>query len=171
MGYVVTSTGTPLPEDAVRRLVEVADACRGQSQVFVVFKNTSPYEAVSVHTTEPAAQQAVGTNAGLSYFGPVVPGDASAGFYGVRKVTGTTFHPLEHPVSTVVLLDEDNNEIERFPVCREGQLTNPQVELEALMFTSSSIDKYAIPYLSKVLGVEFAVARRREWLPPSDESI
>jgi hypothetical protein len=161
MGYVVS---TPLPEDAIRRLVEVADACRGQPQVFVVFRNTSPYAAVSVHTTEPPAQQAVAADATLSYFGPVVPGAASAGFYGVRKVTGTTFHPLEHPVSTVVLLDVDNHEVGRFPVSREGQLTNPQEELEALMFTSSSIDKYAIPYLSRVLGVEFAVAQRRKWL-------
>ena len=47
---------------------------------------------------------------------------------------------------------------------REGQLTDPQGELEALMFTASSVDKYAIPYLSRVLGVEYAAAQRKEWL-------
>jgi hypothetical protein len=165
MGFVVTdATGNPLPEDAIRRLVEVIDAYRGQPQVFVVFKKAFPYQAVSVHTTEPPAQQAVAADASLSYFGPVVPGAASPGFYGVRKVTGTTFYPLQDAVATVVLLDAKNHEVERFRVSREGQLTDPQGELEALMFTASSVDKYAIPYLSRVLGVEYAAAQRREWL-------
>jgi hypothetical protein len=165
MGFVVTdATGNQLPEDAIRRLVEVIDAYRGQPQVFVVFKKAFPYQAVSVHTTEPPAQQAVAADASLSYFGPVVPGAASGGFYGVRKVTGTTFYPLERPVATVVLLDDADQVVGRFPVSREGQLTNPQEDLEALMFTSSSVDKYAIPYLSRVLGAEYAAARRREWL-------
>ncbi len=110
------------------------------------------------------AKAAAAAGPGLSYFGPVVPGAASSGFYGVRKVTGTTFHPLPRAVSTVVLLDANNEVVERFPVSREGQLTKPQEELEALMFTSSSVDKYAIPYLSRVLGAEFAAAQRRKWL-------
>jgi len=92
------------------------------------------------------------------------PGAAPTGFYGVLKVAGTTFEPLRHPVSTVVLLDAKNREVERLPVSRDGQLTNPQVDIEALLFTASSVDKYAIPYLSRVLGAEFAAAQRRKWI-------
>jgi len=165
MGFVIASSeGGPLPEEAMRRLVEVVDACRGQPQVFVVFRNAFPYQAVSVYTTEGDAQAAVETEAGLSYFGPVAPGAAPTGFYGVLKVAGTTFEPLRHPVSTVVLLDAKNREVERLPVSRDGQLTNPQVDIEALLFTASSVDKYAIPYLSRVLGAEFAAAQRRKWI-------
>jgi hypothetical protein len=165
MGFVIESSeGGPLPQAALRRLVEVVDACRGQKQVFVVFRNTSPYQAISVHTTEADAKKGVKAEKNLSYFGPVVPKAAPSGFYGVRKVAGTTFTPLERPAETVVLLDADEEEVARFPVGVEGRLTDPQSDVEALFFTASSVDKYAIPYLTRVFDAEFAAEQRRKWL-------
>ena len=165
MGFVIqSSTGKVLPEDAMRRLVEVVDACRGQQEVWVVFQDSFPYAAVSVHTTEVGAQQAAGTAAGLDYFGPVTPEGAPLQSNGVRKTTGTTFEPLERPVSRVVLYDTDNKEFADFRVNVLGRLTNPTTEIEALFFTPSSIDKYAIPYVARVYGLKYAYERRRGWI-------
>src|SRR4051812_22926452 len=166
MGFNVTSsTGQPLSEEALRRLIEVADGCRGQSQVWIVFKTAFPYQADSVHSTEPPASAAAQAGAGLDYFGPLVPGGAApANFYGVRKVTGTTFYPLDGPVATVLLLDNTGTQVARLTVTPPGKLPDVQNDIEALMFTPSSIDKYAIPYLSKVLGVAFAAEQRAQWL-------
>jgi hypothetical protein len=166
MGFNVNSSdGQPLSEEALRRLIEVADGCRGQPEVWIVFKTAFPYQADSVHSTEPPARAAAQAGAGLSYFGPLVPGAAApAGFYGVRKVTGTTFYPLPRPVATVVLLDSREEQVARLNVTPPGELPDVQNDIEALMFTPSSIDKYAIPYLSKVLGVKFAAEQRAQWL-------
>jgi len=166
MGFNVTSsTGQPLSEEALRRLIEVADGCRGQSQVWIVFKTAFPYQADSVHSTEPPASAAAQAGPGLDYFGPLVPGGAApANFFGLRKVTGTTFYPLDGPVAAVVLLDNTGTEVARLTVTPPGELPKVQSDIEALMFTPSSIDKYAIPYLSKVLGVKFAAEQRARWL-------
>jgi hypothetical protein len=168
MGFVIdSSTAGPLPQGAMRRLVEVVDACRGQPQVFVVFRDSFPYQAVSVHTTDSAARKAAKAESGLSYFGPVAPSAAPSEFYGILKTTGTTFIALPKSVATVVLLDADDGEVARFPVTLEG-LTNPQADTEALFLTPSSVDKYAIPYVSRVYGTEYAAAQRREWIKDKD---
>jgi hypothetical protein len=64
----------------------------------------------------------------------------------------------------VVLFDSKNEKVEEFNVNLEGQLTDPQNDIEALLFTQSSVDKYAIPYVTRVYGVEYAAKRRREWI-------
>ncbi len=165
MGFSIKSSdGKPLSEEALRRLIEVADGCQGQPQVWIVFKTAFPYQAVSVHSTEPPAKAAAQAASDLSYFGPLVPGAAPTGFFGLRKVTGTTFYPLARQVATVVLLDNKGKEVARLRVTPPGELPDVQNDIEALMFTPSSIDKYAIPYLSKVLGVAFAAEQRAQWL-------
>jgi hypothetical protein len=164
MGYVIQSSGGPLSEDAMRRLVEVVDGCRGaKGVVFVVFRDEFPYEAISLHDTEEAAEEAAEANAGLSYFGPVVPSDPPT-FIAIKKTTGTTFIPLARAVSRVVLFDTNNEMLQEFNLNPEGGLTDPQNDIEALFFTPSSVDKYAIPYVTRVYGVEYAAARRREWI-------
>jgi hypothetical protein len=165
MEFVIKSSARDLlPQQAMRRLVEVVDACRGQPQVFVVFRDSFPYQAVSLHPTDPAARTAANAEPGLGYFGPVAPTAAPSGFCSIRKTTGTTFIPLPKPVTTVVLLDADDGEVARYPANLEGGLTNPQVDTEALFLTPSSVDKYAIPYVSRVYGAEYAAAQRRKWI-------
>ncbi len=164
MGFVIkSSTGKALPEDAMRRLVEVVAGCRGvDGVVFVVFRDEFPYEAISLHQEEEAAKKAA-SKAGLSYFGPVEPSDPPE-FTAIKKTTGTTFIPLARPVSRVVVFDTNNDELEEFHFNPNGGLTNPQKDIEALFFTPSSVDKYAIPYVTRVYGVEYAAARRKEWI-------
>ena len=165
MGFVIQSSAGPLPADAMRRLVEVVDGCRGvKGVVFVVFRNEFPYEAISLHPDEKAAKNAAASEEGLSYFGPVEPSDPPPDFVAIKKTTGTTFKPVERPVSRVVLFDAKNEKIDEFNVNLEGRLTNPQKDIEALLFTQSSVDKYAIPYVTRVYGVEYAAARRKEWI-------
>jgi hypothetical protein len=165
MGFVIdSSAGGPLSQQAMRRLVEVVDACRGEPRIFVVFKDSFPYQAVSVHKTEDAAKKAAKAESKRSYLGPVAPKDAPKGFYGLLKVPGTTFEPLKKRVATVVLLDADNAEVDRLRVTPEGELPNVQEDIEALLFTPSSVDKYAIPYLTRVFDAEFAAQQRRKWL-------
>jgi hypothetical protein len=131
--------------------------------VFVVFRDEYPYEAISLHNEEKAAKGAASKEAGLSYFGPVEPSDPPE-FIAIKKTTGTTFIPLARPVSRVVVFDTNNEELEEFHFNPNGGLTNPQTDIEALFFTPSSVDKYAIPYVTRVYGVDFAAARRKEWI-------
>jgi hypothetical protein len=159
-----SSAGGGLPLQAMRRLVEVIDSCRGQPQVFVVFRDSSPYQPVSVHLTKGAAQLAAGAEAGLTYFGPVAPPPAPPSFSVILKTAGTGFAQLHHPVSTVVLLGAHDVELVRFPVPPVGSLPNPFTDIEALFLTPSSIDRYAIPYVTRVYGVEYAAEHRKEWI-------
>ena len=165
MGFDIEShRGNLLSQQAMRRLVEVVDGYRGQAQVFVVFRDSFPYQAVSVHTTGGAAREAAKAEPGLSYLGPVAPRAAPDIFYPIRKKIGTTFEALPRTLATVVLLDADDTELARYPVNLGDRLPDPDRDIEALMFTPSSIDKYAIPYLTRVFGAEYAAAQRRKWI-------
>ncbi len=158
------SEGGPLSQQAMRRLVEVVDGYRGQAEVFVVYRDSFPYQAVSVHTTVTAARQSAQGEPGRSFFGPVTPRPAPTTFFAVRKKIGTTFEPLPQTLRTVVLLDANGAELDRFPVNFADRLPDPATDIEALMFTPSSIDKYAVPYLTRVFGAEYAAAQRRQWI-------
>jgi hypothetical protein len=60
--------------------------------------------------------------------------------------------------------------VERRPGTRRpGPFADPQNDIEALFFTQSSIDKYAIPYVTRVYGVDYAAERRREWIKEKEE--
>jgi hypothetical protein len=165
MAFVIDSSGgRPLSQQAMRRLVEVVDGYRGQPQVFVVFRDSFPYQAVSVHTTLGAARESAKAEPGRSFLGPVAPRPAPTTFYAIRKKVGTTFEALPRTLATVVLLDANDAELDRFPVNFEDRLPDPDTDIEALLFTPSSIDKYAIPYLTRVFGAEYAAAQRRKWI-------
>ena len=88
MGYVIHGSDDPIPETAMRRLVEVADACRGAKAVWVVFEDKYPYETLSTHATEKAAQEVAEAKAGRSYFRPVKPDDPPPNFIALKKPTG-----------------------------------------------------------------------------------
>jgi hypothetical protein len=148
----------------MRRLVEVVDACRGQQQVFVVFRDTYPYQPVSVHLTKGAAQMAANAEAGLSYFGPAAPPPAPPSFNPLLKTAGTSFAQLNQPVATVVLLDAHDDEVLRFPVPTIGSIPNPYTDVEAMFLTPSSVDRYAMPYVVRVYGVAEALERRQHWI-------
>jgi hypothetical protein len=164
MGFVIQSspTGVLLPEAAMRRLLEVVDACRGEPEVWVVYQDTPPYPAVSVHKTRAAAETDANAQSGRNFFGAVAPDAAPAQFMGIRKTAGTTFEQLERRVSRVVLYDTKGAQFAEFKVHHEG-LPNPQDDIEALFFTPSSVDKYAMAYLMRVYGVDYAARERREW--------
>jgi hypothetical protein len=165
MEFVMKSPETgPLPQEAMRRIVEAVDGWRGQSQAFVVFHDNSPYEVVSVHPTAKAAQTAAKAERGLSYFGPIAPRPAAAAFKPVRKTMGCFLTTIPKPVSTVVLLGANDVEVARFNVNLGGALPNSQTDIEALFLTPSGIDKFVIPYLTRVFGADYAAAHREDWI-------
>src|ERR687886_618414 len=123
MGFLVVSAeGEQFLEGMMRRLVEVVDAYRGKPQVFVVFRNSFPYQAVSVHATEQDARTAAAAASDLRHFGPVTPTAAPSSFKVIKKTVGTTFTPIQQPVATVVLLDAEGKEVERYTLTPEGRL-------------------------------------------------
>lgn len=161
---VKSSTGVPLPQEALRSIVEAVDTWRGQTEAFVVFHNRPPYEIASVHPTDAAARTAARAEQELSYFGPVAPRPKPRPLGPVAKTTGCGLMKLSQPVSKVVLLNASDNEVGRLTVNVDGRHPNPESDVEAVFLTASGIDKFMIPYLTRVFGAEYALARRREWI-------
>jgi hypothetical protein len=165
MAFIVnSSTAASLPQEAMRSIVEAVDTWRGQTEAFVVFQNRSPYEIVSVHPTDAAARAAVNDAQGLNYFGPVAPRSTPHSFIRVLKTTGCNLVELPQPIATVVLLTASNVEVARFTANIDGGPPDPASDIEAVFLTPSGIDKFMIPYLTRVFGADYAASRRRAWI-------
>jgi len=165
MAFVIGSPpGGSLPQDAMRVIVEAVDTWRGQTQAFAVFENSAPYHVVSLHPTEAAARDAAESEPGLSYFGPVSPRPAAASPKTVYKKIGCALKVVSETVSSVSLLDAGGNEVERFTVNLGGRAPDSENDLEALFVTPSGIDKFVIPYLTRVYGPGYAAGERAEWI-------
>ena len=165
MAFLVqSSTDTSLPHEAMRSIVEAVDTWRGQTQAFVVFKDRPPHEIVSVHPTQPAAQAAANAGPGLRYFGPVAPATKVHSFLQIVKPQGCGLLALPHPASRVILRSPSNTEVAQFTVNLDASAPNPESDIEALFLTVAGIDKFMIPYLTRVFGAEYAAAKRREWI-------
>lgn len=165
MTFVIrSSTGESLPQEALRSIVEAADTWRGQREAFVVFRKRAPHEIVSVHPTEEAAGTAAGDQEGLGYCGPIAPRPRAASFAVVLKTTGCNHLQVKAAVSSIVLLDAGGTEVARFTVHAGNGLPNAKSDAEAVFLTPSGLDKFMIPWLTKVFGAEYAAAKRREWV-------
>jgi hypothetical protein len=163
MSYVIQSSSGTLPQEAMRTIVEAVDTWRGQQEAFVVFQNRAPYEIVSVHRTLDEARTAADGRPGLNYFGPVAPRANLELPIIIAKVTGCGLMAINHPVSRIVLYD-GNREIRQFTVTAPGTVPNPESDVEAIFVTASGIDKFMIPFLTRMFGAEYAAAKRREWI-------
>jgi hypothetical protein len=148
----------------MRVIVEAVDTWRGQTQAFAVFENSAPYHVVSLHPTEAAARDAAESEPGLSYFGPVSPRPAAASPKTVYKKIGCALKVVSETVSSVSLLDAGGNEVERFTVNLGDRAPDPENDIEALFLTPSGIDKFVIPYLTRVYGAGYAASKRGEWI-------
>jgi hypothetical protein len=165
MAFVIqNSTGGPLPQDAMRSIVEAVDTWRGQREVFVVFRDQSPYEIVSVHATSDDAQAAVAAGSGLGSFGPVAPRGQARSYDKVLKTTGCGLRPVAASVSKIVLRDANDVDVEQYTVNDGRSLPDRESDIEAIFLTVSGIDKFMIPYLTRVFGAEYAAAKRKEWI-------
>jgi hypothetical protein len=163
MGYVIQSSGGTLPQEAMRSIVEAVDTWRGQAAAFVVFQNKAPYEIDSVHRTLDEARAVADGRPGLDYFGPVAPRDNIQLPIIIAKVTGCGLLAINRAVSRIVLF-EQNREVRQFTVTGRGAVPNPASDVEAIFVTASGIDKFMIPFLTRMFGVEYAAAKRREWI-------
>jgi hypothetical protein len=161
---IQSSTEGLLPQEAMRSIVEAVDTWRGQAEAFVVFRNRSPFEIASVHATEADARTATRAGHGLSYFGPVAPRARPPSFGPVLKTTGCGLMQVPHQVASVVLRDADGAEVAQLTVNGGGAVPDPGSDIEAVFLTVSGLDKFMIPYLTKVFGADYAAAKRREWV-------
>jgi hypothetical protein len=165
MAFVIqNSTGGPLPQDAMRSIVEAVDTWRGQNVAFVVFRDQPPYEIVSVHATDDAARTAATAGSGLNYFGPVAPRSQARSYVKILKTTGCGLRPVAASVSKIVLRDADDVDVEQLTVNDGSTLPDRESDIEAIFLTVSGIDKFMIPYLTRVFGAEYAAAKRKEWI-------
>ena len=165
MAFDIESSGAgPLPQEAMRRIVEAVDGWRGRDEAFVVLQAAEPYEVQSVHATAAAARTAVGDDPALTYFGPVVPRNAATAFKAPVKTIGCIFLTHETIPAFVVFLDADDNELARYTVNALGQRAPIATDIEAAFLTPSGVDKFVMPYLTRVFGPEYAAAKREEYI-------
>jgi hypothetical protein len=161
---IKSSRGASLPQEALRRIVEAVETLQGQDEAFLVFQDRPPHDILSVHATEVAARDAASAGRGMSYIGPVTPRRMERLIGPVAKVTGCGPVVLSEPVASVVLRNSTNMDVAEFAVSRAEQPPNPVSDVEAIFLTVSALDRFMIPYLTRVYGTEYAATRRREWV-------
>jgi len=63
-----------------------------------------------------------------------------------------------------VLRDANDVDVEQLTVNDGSSLPDRDSDIEAIFLTVSGIDKFMIPYLTRVFGAEYAAAKRKEWI-------
>ena len=118
----------PVAAPLLRRLAEVADAYRTGKPVYIVASTTAPYDVRAV------------------FFDPKTAGDSAGGAY---HVFGPYVTPPDRPAGTSEVLSITVKiQRERDTV---SVTVNPK-EYDALFWTAPAIDKFLVPYYSRVYG-------------------
>jgi len=178
-GGAQVDTARVVTASMLKRLGEVVDGNRTGGTIYVVMSYRSPFDVAAVTGTLDSAQLAARAAAGqYGVFGPYLtqsespqgqayamilcPKDQRTSLF-VCPDTGssaTTVHAV--PMSWVTRVE--------FSVhTRDGQVHTQSFtpdHVEAVFFTLAAIDKFAIPYYERVLGLPYATAlraRMQQW--------
>jgi hypothetical protein len=158
----------------LRRLAEAVDAQRHSRPVWVVIQRELPHDVLGVFETRDQATSAGAARAGYALLGPFITkpdSGLSAVMYGIVECPGehdpmsqcsdTTFS-----LSSVAMAQQDVDSIvitiygRRPPIRRKYRPT----QVDAVFFTLSAIDKFAMPYYTRVYGPARALRMREYWL-------
>lgn len=161
----------------LRRLAEAVDAQRDNRAVWVVVQTQAPYDVRGLYHSQTEAAAITAMLTGYAVFGPYInapdsgvhtmmltvdpcPGrhSASSQCSDTSASVGTTVQamPVENVDSIVVTIYGQRS----VPIHR----TFGGSDVDALFFTLSAIDKFAMPYYSRLYGPAVAARMRSDYV-------
>lgn len=152
----------------LKRLGEVVDGQRSGATIYVVMSSRTPYAVAAITSTADSARtMAAAAGDGFEWFGPYVtipdnrvemyattqcPKDKKSSLVICPDTTMITATPISEVAEVIVTVRTTDGVL-------HTQHFAPQ-HLEALFFTLSAYDKFAIPYYERVLGLGYATELR-----------
>lgn len=170
------TTSPPPSASLLRRLAEAVDGQRTGRPVWVVIQRAFPHRVEGVYADAVPARAVAGRLAGYSVLGPFVtpvdsgtqtvmytvdpcPGkhDSVSHCPDTTRSNGTALQamPAQSVDSLVVTIYGKDSRIHR---------TYAPTEVDALFFTLSAIDKFVMPYYTRLYGPDVAAEMRRNYL-------
>lgn len=161
----------------LRRLAEAVDAQRDNRAVWVVVQPQAPYDVRGIFHSQAEAAAAATSLAGYAVYGPYVnPPDS--GFQTmlltVDPCPGRHGSSSQCPDTTIggssLIRAMPVESVDSVVVTIYGQRAAPihrtfgGGDVDALFFTMSAIDKFAIPYYSRLYGPAVAARMRSDYL-------
>jgi len=176
---VLAQTAPPMPASLLKRLGEAVDGYRTGQAVFVVADGTFPHHVWGVFPTLREAQVRSDSVGLPSYvYGPfVAPRDGEQQLFFIINCPNAAvarMQPMPYgkhrpdsycpPTdSAFVVPIEEVQEIQLRILLRDGRIhvtTHSPSDLDAVFFTLSAVDKFAVPYYARLYGVDFAARMR-----------
>ncbi len=168
----------PLSASLLRRLAEAVDGDRSGSSVWVVIQQSAPYTVKGVFTDADKARAVATASLGYLALGPyAAPPDSglTTVMYAVLPCPGK--HDIYSgcitgdstgggsAVAVMAAPDVDSLSVTLFGKsgARIHRSFGP-TEVDALFFTLPAIDKFVIPYYTRLFGPDVAAAMRRNYL-------
>ena len=171
------STVTPASASLLRRVAEAIDAQRDSRPVWVVIQSAFPHTLLGVYHSSIQATQARATRAGYVTMGPyVTPPDSGThtmmltiipcpGRHDSYSNCPDTTHSSASASGAIPVDDADSIVVAIYG--KRGFVVHRTFapdELDALFLTLSAIDKFAIPYYTRLYGPAIAARMRQQYL-------
>lgn len=131
----------PIAAPLLRRLAEVADAYRTGTPVYIVASTSPPYDVRAV------------------FFDPKTAADSAGGSYHVFGPYVTPADPVAAPKAEILGIT--------VRLRREKDTVSVAVDpraYDALFWTTASVDKFLVPYYSRVYGPDRAAALHNQYV-------
>lgn len=152
----------------LRRVAEAVDGHRTGNLVYVVVDYSPPFEVVGVYESRPEADRIRRRGSpSLGIVGPIRPPLDPPG--GVNLITcvhdhyTSAMHPKYCPAIRAVPFDSVAEIAITVHLINGDSFANRLPRgTDAAFFTLSAVDKFAVPYYAKVLGVEPVVSMRQD---------
>ena len=168
----VSDSGRGVTATLLKRLGEIVDGHRGGGSIYVVISYRFPHTVAAVTASHDSALVAARVAGNLyGVFGPYESSAESS-----RGELYATQPCIKNPTTSVIYCGDTTMVYSPAPVpmvdvrtvtisvtTSDGKVhtqTFGPERVEAVFFTMASIDKFAIPYYERVLGVEFAANLR-----------
>ena len=174
-----SSLAPPASASLLRRVAEAIDAQRDNRPVWVVIQSAFPHTLLGVYHSALQARQARGTRAGYALMGPfVTPPDSGTQtlMLAILPCPGrhdsysncpdTTRNTNSASAAGAIAVDDADSIVVTIYGKRGFVLHRAFApdELDAMFLTLSAIDKFAIPYYTRLYGPAIAARMREQYL-------
>jgi hypothetical protein len=165
---------TQMSASLLRRLAEAVDGQRNNRPVWVVIQRDFPHDVNGVYWSATQAKEIAARLSGYIVSGPfITPPDSGLKtmMYSVDPCPGwhdsfSFCHDTTFQGSSALLPVDDVDSMVVTVYSRHAPIRRafPRASVDALFFTLSAIDKFVVPYYTRLYGPEVAARMRSQYL-------